>query len=503
MKYALVLLLLAASTLATAPTYYVSSAGNDAADGLTISTPWKTIGRVNASFAAFKPGDKILFRCGDTFYGTIKITKSGVNGYPITIGSYGTGGKPVISGFVKPSVWTNTGGGIYSTPLACESSPEMVSVNGIQYAMGRSPNSEVWPDSQTWASIDSFTGVTSITDSEIGTTGLNWKGAELVVRNSTRNRISRYPITSHTGNTLYFSGGNTYYPVAAGWGYFIQNDKRTLDKFGEWYYDAGTRLFYMYFGLENPANHLINISSLNNLISFNQSISYCSIINIALTGANYTAIKGSGYNHNSIINQCDISLCGNNGISFWGTTNLKIDNCIIDHCNDNAVYIIDNCENTYIGNNVLSNIGLLPGMGQGVWDSGKTIYVRGSDNAIIEYNTIKRAGFTGIQYSGNNIIIRNNAIDTYGIIKEDCGGIQYSGGAAYSNLKVLNNIIINGLGSPGGKPANSYPWVAGIYLDTYTTGGVEISNNTVAKVYLMGGILISNSQNVILKNNTV
>ena len=151
MKYAIVLLLLAASTLATATNYYVSSAGNDAADGLTESTAWKTISKVNSSFAIIQPGDKILFRSGDKFYGTIKITKSGANGFPITIGSYGTGGKPVISGFKNPSVWTNTGGGIYSTPVTCESPPEMVTINGIQYARGRWPNSEVWPETQTWA----------------------------------------------------------------------------------------------------------------------------------------------------------------------------------------------------------------------------------------------------------------------------------------------------------------------------------------------------------------
>ena len=142
MKYAIVLLLFAASTLASATNYYVSSAGNDSSDGLTESTPWKTIAKVNSVFAGLKAGDRVLFRCGDVFYGTVNISRSGISGFPITIGSYGTGGKPVITGFTSPVSWTNTGGGIYSTPLSCESAPEMLIIDGVQYGMGRYPNND-------------------------------------------------------------------------------------------------------------------------------------------------------------------------------------------------------------------------------------------------------------------------------------------------------------------------------------------------------------------------
>jgi len=502
MKYAIVLMLFAASTLASATTYYVSSSGDDSANGLTELTAWKTISRVNSSFSLFKPGDKILFKSGDTFYGTIKIARSGTASDPIIIGSYGTGGKPVITGFTIISSWTNTGNGIYSTPLTCESSPEMVAINGTQYAKGRWPNSSVWPESQTWATIDSFTGVTSLTDAELAATGINWTGAELVVRNSTRNIISKYPVTNQSGNMITFSGGTSTAPIAAKWGYFIQNDIRTLDTFGEWFYDLKTSNFYMYFGSEDPANHFVKVATLNNLIIFDPGITYCQLENISLNGVNKTAVGGS-WNHNTLIRYCDISSSGNYGIVFTKSLNLEINNCIIDHCYDNGMYIVEECDYAVLCDNTISNIGLLPGMGQGRFESCMGMYVRGSNNSVIEYNKLRNIGYNGIRYSGNNITIKNNYLNTFCIIKEDGGGICYAGQSTYSNMKVLNNIVLNGLGSPGGRPAGTYPWVTGIYVDYNTTGGMEIANNTIANVQLMGGILISGSQNIIVKNNIV
>ncbi|NLV20347.1 MAG: T9SS type A sorting domain-containing protein [Bacteroidetes bacterium] len=503
MKKTLTLLFIALYLNASATTYYISSSGNDSANGLSESTPWKTISKLNSSFYIIKPGDRILFKRGDTFHGTIKITKSGTSASPIYFGAYGTGDKPIITGFTTISSWTNVGSGIYSASLTCESSPEMVTIDGIQYAMGRWPNSKVWPEPQTWASIDSYVGVTSLTDAELAETGINWAGAELVVRNSNRNRISRYPVTNHTGNTLAFSGGSTSYPLAKDWGYFVQNDKRTLDEFGEWYYDTKTSTFYMYFGSENPASYSVEVTTINALIRLERGITNIQIENLSLKGSNNTAVYGLGYNHNSKIENCNISLCGHNGIYTFESKDLKINGCTIDNCNDNAISLKDNCENTYIGNNEIKNTGLFPGIGKGLWESAKAIYLRGTDDAIIEYNKIRNSGYSAIHFSGNNVIVRNNFIDTFSFIKEDCGGIQYSSGSAFSNMQVMNNIVLNGLGSPGGMPNGTTHWVVGIELDYYTTGGFEISNNTVANIKHTAGILISGSQNVVVMNNTV
>ncbi len=83
-------------------TYYVSADGDDAADGKTPETAWKTTARVSA--AELCRGDGVRFRRGDIFRGTVK-TRPGV-----TYCAYGEGEKPRLYGWdhdlADPSLWT-------------------------------------------------------------------------------------------------------------------------------------------------------------------------------------------------------------------------------------------------------------------------------------------------------------------------------------------------------------------------------------------------------------
>ena len=75
-------------------TYYVSdSTGNDAQSGMSTSSAWKTLSKVN-SFA-FQPGDTVLFKRGDIWnMQQLKITRDGQAEKPITFSAYGTGERP-------------------------------------------------------------------------------------------------------------------------------------------------------------------------------------------------------------------------------------------------------------------------------------------------------------------------------------------------------------------------------------------------------------------------
>ncbi|MFY9397995.1 MAG: right-handed parallel beta-helix repeat-containing protein [Desulfomonilia bacterium] len=89
------LFVLVATTGWTA-TYYVSNSGSDSNNGLSTSSPWKTISKVNGR--SFSPGDTILFRRGDVWREQLVVPSSGTSGSPITFGAYGTGAAPIISG---------------------------------------------------------------------------------------------------------------------------------------------------------------------------------------------------------------------------------------------------------------------------------------------------------------------------------------------------------------------------------------------------------------------
>jgi uncharacterized repeat protein (TIGR02543 family) len=86
-------------------TYYVDySSGNDTNNGTSPQTAWKTLDKVNAT--QFGPGNQLLFKSGEIWFGQLWPKGSGVEGSPIVINSYGTGDKPKIDaeGLIQSAV---------------------------------------------------------------------------------------------------------------------------------------------------------------------------------------------------------------------------------------------------------------------------------------------------------------------------------------------------------------------------------------------------------------
>ncbi|WP_193726531.1 cohesin domain-containing protein [Paenibacillus guangzhouensis] len=85
---------------ASGNTYYVSANGRDDQDGLSQATAWKTLDKVNLT--RFGPGDRILFKAGDVWNGSIKLRDvSGTKEAPIVFSHYGDlaqAGRPVLNG---------------------------------------------------------------------------------------------------------------------------------------------------------------------------------------------------------------------------------------------------------------------------------------------------------------------------------------------------------------------------------------------------------------------
>lgn len=97
LRLALIALALFCAAPATASTYYVSAAGDDAAAG-TAAAPWRTLSRINA--LTLRPGDSVLLRGGDTFAGGLFFdgNDAGTPASPVVLTSYGTGRATIASG---------------------------------------------------------------------------------------------------------------------------------------------------------------------------------------------------------------------------------------------------------------------------------------------------------------------------------------------------------------------------------------------------------------------
>ena len=168
-------------------------------------TPWKSIQKLNAVFSSLKPGDKILFRRGETFFGAILMNNSGSTSNPITIGAYGSGENPVITGFVNLTNWKSIGNGIYESNHAQlkANTVNMVAFDEKNREMGRYPNSDnsnkgyLTYESSSW---------NSVTDKELSSWP-NWTGAEIVVRKIYW-ILDRHKITSHSGNSIKYASNS-------------------------------------------------------------------------------------------------------------------------------------------------------------------------------------------------------------------------------------------------------------------------------------------------------
>ena len=98
--------------------YFVDSAnGDDARAGTSESAAWKTLERVNAAARELKGGDRVLFRRGGLWRGTLR-PGNGEKGRPLVYASYGTGPKPILQQSVdcsRPSDWVELKPGLWST----------------------------------------------------------------------------------------------------------------------------------------------------------------------------------------------------------------------------------------------------------------------------------------------------------------------------------------------------------------------------------------------------
>jgi len=456
MRYFFLVFFSTLSTLAAGADYYISSSGNDSNNGLTESAPWKSIAKVNLVFSNFQPGDRILFKRGDTFYGSLIIKKSGISGAPITIGAYGSGEQPVITGFTTLTSWINEGNGIYSSKVTSSAQTNMVTVNGAQVGMGR------YPDSGTNLTYSTAT-TTSITDPGIGD-ATDWAGAEVVI-NKNDWTLDRCKISDHTGDIFTFSNfGSDQIPYSDRY-FFIQNDLRCVTLLNEWYHDIVSSKFFI-FG--DPTSKTIKMATLNLLID-NTGFDYITVDGLNFQGSISHAVSCGYGSNNWIIQNCTFGFSGHSGIYFGGGTYGNINNNKISNCNSSGIYTL--LDNSSITNNSIVNIGMIPG--QSLLYHPVGIYLGGSD-VFVQYNDIQYCSWSGIVPAmGATFTIKNNFIN-YSCLSLDDGGGIYLTGAAPDLRTVEGNIVLNcGIGGTDNERTR------GIYLDGEASN-VMVKDNSVA-----------------------
>ncbi|MHA4809785.1 right-handed parallel beta-helix repeat-containing protein [Flavitalea flava] len=495
----LYLIFLLGAVSGRANSYYFSSRDGDdsrtVAQAQQAATPWKTLSKLNACFSNLLPGDSVLFKRGDVFKGTLRITQSGTAGNPIVLAAFGNGPLPVISGFSGLTNWTSVGKGIWRAPCGdCGMSVNMLTIDGNAIPMGRSPNAG--ESNGGFATIQSHVKKQSISDDNLGN-GPDWTGAEIVMRKN-RFIIDKSKIVSQSGNTINYKSGNYYEPTDK-FGYFIQNDIRTLDQKGEWYYDPNARTMSLYYGSEDPSGAEIRASSVDTLVVIKNK-HYLVFDGLFFLGSNLDVFNLTNADNISITH-CRISFAGLNAIKGLQTDRITIGNVEIRNSNNNAIDIRGT--GSLVGDNKISRTGTIPGMGTGE-QSYLGIHVAGTGNTV-QYNQVDTTGYVPIFFLGSSNTILNNVVRAFAFVKDDGGGIYTWSGDIDSGIQrntgtIVGNIVLDGITAPGGTDGKQPGIANGIYLDE-NSGMLAVTGNTVSRC--TGGIFLQDAHEVIVKENTL
>jgi parallel beta-helix repeat protein len=508
-------------TCVRATTYYFSSGiGDDsrsASSAQNQATPWKTISKFNST--SFSAGDIILFRRGDVFNLTSSINplSNGSSGSPITMGAWGTGPNPIFTGFDTVTTWTAVSGmpGVFkSQPLNPETDIKMVVIDGQPATKGRYPNIDA--PNGGWLIFESNNNTNhTITDNQLSSTPINssWVGATIKIRPITY-VIDDATITAvnTSTNTITFSGLHTN-PENSGYGYIVTNSMKTLDQYGEFYFNdasnGGDNCVYMYFGSVDPKLHEVYVTVIDNLL--NHSKNYWTITNLDFVGANMYFMGSQAAVTNLTVRSCNFTYTGNWGIAMNKRTNFVLDSCNIKWCNANGINFGYQNENPVITNCTIENCGYSVSnllrdpiyqlrCGYGIFISGD---IGSNIGCTIINNKVINTGYNGIYFEGNKCQVKYNYVNTTCTLMDDGGGIYTVN--HQSNYQTTNtirgNIVLNTHNNPFGKPSNSAVGGCGIYMDDGTSN-CTIDSNFVANSQLYG-IFLHNADSSSIKANTV
>jgi parallel beta-helix repeat protein len=542
-------------------TYYVSSSeGDDDNDGLSTSEPFETISKVNS--LALEPGDRVLFKCGDTWHGEqLVVSNSGAAGNLITFGSYPADcvDKPILSGARPISGWTSTGtANIYVADLSTGANTGRFAhgVNQLfrgaeRLPMGRWPNLDQ-PDGG-YSTIDGQPSGDHITDNQLPAG--NWTGAVAHIRGM-RWYILNRQVTGRSGQTLILGadagcwGGN-----CTGWGYFVNNHLNTLDREGEWYYDAPpAHRVYLFTAGGAPADGEIegsvvlkdddrswggvmlgvdrtqdeNAPGISCVVVENLDVRRWFRHGIA-TPTNHAHYE----NHHVTLRDNAISDVDSIGINLaawvWGAQdgrpdgwrggyNMTVYGNVIERANRMGINTYS--RNSTFSNNVIRDVGLIENLGAvGLgcsFTDGEGLCTEDGDGFRIKidkaadsgcYNTVtnnrlERIGYGGVQVFGHHNTLKHNVIINACYTKGDCGGIGvYSGSFSQSSVYDLTfreNIIDNTIGNTDGCHS-TYDDLFGFGFYLTNAKNVTLDGNTVISS-TVHGILFQNATGSVTGN---
>jgi len=444
-----------------ATVYYISATGNDLSTGTSPSEPWQTITKMNTVVPSLLPGDQILFKKGDTFYGNLIISKSGTLGNEIIIGSYGSGNLPIITGRKIITGWTLFSGNVYRAPVT--DSVYMLYCSKKLMTIARFPNTG-------FLKVNSNSGNSAIYSNSLTQSAGYWNGANIRIR--TANWSYETKVVSNFSGGVVTYNSPTQYTATANYGFYFDNKSNLLDVENEWFRNYSDGYVYLYApGGVNPNGITVEGMVVREGIKINQNRHFIKIRDIE-----FDCFANMGVfvftSNNITVTDCIFKRTLNNGVGINGQNIIMNNNYFEDNIN-NAMYglLINGGE---MKNNVFKRTGLHPGYGSnGRGYMGMELHV--AQNIIVESNTFDSTGYSAITV-GKNAIVRKNYVNNSLLYLNDGAGIDISDA---DTMIIQENVVLNTEGNveSSGNPSR---YGSGIYINAAAFKNSVIENNTSA-----------------------
>jgi len=454
--------------------YYISNSGSDSNTGISESSSWKTIDKLNVELSKLNAGDQVLFKCGSVFSGEISIpsTISGVKNNPIVFGSYGTGPKPIITGSVSITSWEEQAPNIWKAPLNA-TSVNQVFENNKRLIIARTPNKGYYQITNT-SSNNSFT------DAKLAMPLNYWKNTNIVYKQNEWLWVVADIDSSTVDGFIHFKLTNTLSDLVAGSGYFIQNKIELLDTLNEWYFDSTNKELFLY-STTNPSSKNIRASVYNTGIKsvWPWIVKYITIQDIEFDEHNSDEIQLFGA-EGFEVKRCNLFRAGQYGIRINSDyinfiRNSEISNNEIENSAMGGIFTWNVAQST-IARNHVKNSGLYPVKGGAMFWNACGLNLFNGDSLLISYNKVDSSGCTGIATETHHSLIEKNIVD-YSMLLCSDGGAFYNNYGTHNIIR--NNIFRYTIGNMEGAYPNAGRYTKEIYLDMDRHHYNTIENNTL------------------------
>lgn len=470
--------------------FFVSSHGNDAWDGVSVERPFLTIRRaqnaVRAINSKMSGNIVVLVEAGNYFLNeplTFTEADSGTGGYKVIYRNAGAVGSARLIGGARLAGWMRYSDNIYQVPIPRDWTVTTLYEDGIRAEEARFPNRNnpaSLPESHspylTEASTSSqlSSSVVSYRPGDIPTLNGNLSGLKVFIWSGHDWFTDIVPVAHLDPSTSQITlAQETRYPIKNGSRYFIEGALSLLDAPGEFFHDSSNGILYYWPRTPDIEDREIIVPTLRTLLSVQGSSPDAPVRDLRFEGLAFEASQftnwyrfgwpragQSGEQHkvSSFDRQIEMPINRLGMVTFENTERVDMIYSHIKNAGFGGIYLLFSNQQDRICGNLIEHIGINGITLQGRYPGeGDVIHHNVLSNNLIRYvgEMVGNAAGVDISDAGFNQVSHSQIHDSprYGVLWH--AGVP-PGTPSYVQHNVFEYLRISGVAQDSGDTGALY-----------------------------------------------